>query len=566
MLPTPRKFAHTPTFAEVMDCLGEVFGLVMNREHALSNKGAFANRIEAYSGGKNCQGLEDRLLDLLEIKSESLRLSFTDALHLAETVLTEAQSYPLITQSTSEEGTRTFIRLWGVPWIGTVLKEASYEKNTVLYYVWFLFRFSSKNLDGDGLLKAWKKFIKESLPKEIRAPEFLATINRIDNRSQRKLFQIKNDIDLLRDEFFEFKTKDQTTDDFLKNTRLIYIAGMASIRLEAMLRNKSSSLVDLLVEEVQSIRQFRLNDDPWTWWLGVKLTESSQMELGIGRRIDSLWHSLGSVSVPEIIYRLTSPEEHLWDLELFESMLSTARAMEPVKLLKPLLSSAEGQWHFGHGRHQLAKQCFEDVLFSATERQLGTTAAMAAMLLIGLRVDDTPSATFQDLHSLVGVYVDSMHQNLDIQLTSIPSPFNDWDKRPEVNAHDSHVMASLRFFNEFPRAPGVHFTSSAFARFEKGFMKIMLKAQIVGTTLNVVERNRIAISGTSIKTYDCVRNLLFYWSEVCGNTLPLPRSFQAYLGMPKCDQLRLLRYIHPERFSEEAKLHGMADWSHPDDR
>lgn len=543
----PRSFARLPTFSEAIDVLASGFGTAMNREDALASRSSFGGRIDAYSGSASRKGLQELLLDVLAGTNEDLKDVLQGRLLDAETDLAEARSWPLVTEESAETGLRLFIELWAVPWFAVLLDDASAYQGTVLHSVRLL--LDEHATGGESYLATWKSIVKRSLPEGASAPVFRSTIDRIDPRSQRKLASIQKDAAGLRLELQSVVAPPERLDAVVETIRGIYVAGMATMRFCARAERicPESMLLELLATRLRAGQS------------------ASQDNFSSQSRVRALWRGLHHREMPAAIQCLYDPRIHRWDGQRFASLLSAARAVAPAVLYEPFIAFAQGRWEMGHGRYGLAAESFQQVISFANERQLGNLAESAASLLIALRLAEPGGLKFEELNPLVRVRIDSMRQTSVLQVQFIPTPFSDFSDLPKTSVHDAHLLQCVGFFNGFPRAPGVVGTCNPIKRFDACLGGYLIQARERSGRLKSIDRNRPAITGTSIKPYQMLRDHLFYRDALFGmNVADIPQ-LDAYSMLPQCEQLRLLRYVDAEQFRLDSERYGLAGRRHPDD-
>lgn len=549
---TPPAYARLPTFTAVIDCLASGLGITRNKEDALADLGSFSGRIDAYSGSPHRSGLQDRLLDLLAGSNKVLRSLVQARLLDAETELTNARAIPLVTEVTEAEGLRRFIAIWAALWIAQMLADARQHPGSLLDSARLLLEVHAASPTGDttSYLATWKAALKQAIPEGVNAREFRSTLTRLDQRSQRKHSSIELDLANLRVEMQSAFSSPQELDAAVDAVRRLYLSGMATMRLCAMAAEiiPEHDLLALVTGKLLAGQD----------WTGDSPEEAQHS------RIRMYWDYLDPAKLSIEYERLCDPVRHQ-DEARFDKLRVDSRAVDPAGLWMPAIDFREGYWHLCHGRNELAKQCLQRVVASASGRQLGDIAAYAASFLIALRLTEPGPFKFEALNPLMRVRIDNMPQSIEMYIDSIPTPFSDWSPRPKPSFYDSHLMGCVACFNDLPRAPDVFAICNPLQRFDADLESLITQSRQVGARLTEVRRKRPAIVGTSVKPYQVLRDHFYYRDALFGLKSSNLPGMDAYAMLSQPDQLRLLRFVDPEQFQLDLQAHGLDSWRHPED-
>lgn len=550
---THSAYARLPTFSAVIDGLASGLGIARNSEDSLAGLGSFGGRIDTYSGSPWRSGLHDQLLDLLVGSNEALRSLVQARLLDAETALTDARAFPLLTEATETEGLRRFIEIWAAPWIAQMLADARKYPGSVLDSARLLLEVHAASLTGDttSYLSTWKAAVKRAIPEGVNAREFRSTLARLDQRSQRKHSSIEQDLANLRTEMQSGFSSLKELDAAVDAVRGLYLAGMATMRLSAMAAEiiPEQDLLSLVVDKLL-VGLDRNGDSP----------EEIQQN-----RILLYWRCLDPDSTLSKEYDQLRAQMNDLDAANFDKLRADSRAVAPSGLLMFVIDYEEGSWHLRHGRNELAELCLQRIVARADGRQLGEIAADAASILIALRLAGPCPLKFETLNPLMRVRIDNMPQSTEMYIASTPTPFSNWSPSPKPSFYDSHLMKCVAFFNEVTYAPGVFAICNPLQRFDANLENLITKSRVIGAKLNELEKKRSAIVGTSIKPYQVLRDHLYYRSAVFGWSPSNLPGMDVYAKLPQPDQLRLLRFVDSVQFHHDLQVHGLDPWRHPDD-
>lgn len=544
---TPAAYARLPTFTEVIDGLADGLGIATNQDDALGSLALYGRRIKAYSGWGLRPGVERKVLKLLAGSNKTLRRLVRTRLLEAETALTNARAIPLVTEATEAEGKRRFIEIWAVSWIAQILTDARQHPESVLDSIRLLLEAHVAKLTSadQSYLSTWKAAIKKAIPEDANATDFRLKIDKLDQRSQRKLSSIEEDIAELRDDMgVAFYAAAEAV-------RRIYIAGMVTMRLCA----KASEIIperNLLALVADNLRE-GLN----------KFGYASKQAQDI--RILRYWEYFDpAFKMTNVFNQLSQPARHQND-QTFDKLRADSRAVDPAGLLIPAIDFKEGYWHLCHGRNDQAECYLQKVVEYAHYRQLGVIASYAASLLIALQLIKSEGASgalkFESLNRLMRVRIDNMVQSLRECPDFTTTPFSDRPRRPKISVYDSHLIACVAYFNTLMESS----ICNPLQRFDACLEKLIARSRQPGAKLAERERRRPAIVGTSVKPYQMLRNWLYYRLAPFEFRQPNLPGIDAYLRLSQSDQLRLLRFIDPEEFKKDLKKHGLGSWRHPDD-
>jgi len=334
------------------------------------------------------------------------------------------------------------------------------------------------------------------------------------------------------------------------SVRTLYLAGMATMRLCAMAEEIIPGQ-DLTLVVGKLLAGLDRNED---------FPEKTQQEC-----ISRYWVGLYPSLTLSKEYDQLCAQVHNLDEANFDKLCAHLRALASSNLLVFVIDYAEGRWHLHHSRNELAEQCLQKVVAAAEGRQLGEIAAEAASILIALRLTGLGPLKFEALNRLLRVRIDNMPQSIEMCIDYIPTPFSDWSPRPKPSFYDSHLMQSVAFLNKISCAPGVSAICNPLEHFDASLENLIAKSRRVGARLTDVEQKRPAIVGTSIKTYQVLRDHLYYRNALFGlNPSNLP-GMDVYTTLPRPDQLRLLRFVDPEQFQHDLQAHGFGPRRHTDD-
>lgn len=520
-------------------------GIARNKEDKLAGLGSFGSRINTYSSSPSRSGLHDRLLDLLAGSNEALRSRIQARLLDAETALTDARAYPLLTEATEIEGLRRFIEIWAAPWIAQMLADARQHPGSVLDRARLLLEVHAASLTGDTTtyLATWKAAVKRAIPEGVNAREFRATLDRLDQRSQRKNSSIEQDLANLRTEMQSGLSHPQVIDSAVDAVRGLYLAGMATMRLSAMAA-KIIPEKDLLALVNKLLADPDRNGD-------------SREEIQQNRN-RMYWHYLDPDLTLSKKYDQLSTQMNDLDAVNFDKLRADSLAVAASGLLMFIIDYVEGRWHLRHGHNELAEQCLQRVVARADGRQLGKIAADAASILIALRLAGPCPLKFAVLNPLMRVRIENMPQSTEMYLDSTPTPFSDWSPRPKPSFYDSHIMKCVAFFNDVTCAPGVSAICNPLRRFDASLENLITQSRQAGASLAEARRKQPAIVGTSIKPYQVLRDHLYYRNELFGlNPSNLP-GMDAYWKLPPSDQRRLLHFVDPEAYQLDLRAHNLS--------
>lgn len=550
---TPSAYARLPTFSAVIDSLASGLGIARNKEDALASLGSFGGRIDAYSGSPHRSGLEDQLLDLLAGSNEALRSLVHAQLRNAETALTDARAIPLVTKATEAEGLRRFIEIWVAPWISQMLADARQHPKSVLGSARLLLEMHAASVTSDATryMTTWKAAVKRAIPEGVNASEFRLTLDRLDQRSQRKNSSIEKDLSNLKEEMKSVLSSPQEIDATVDAVRRLYLAGMATMRLCTIAAEiiPEHDLLALITGKLLA---------------GLDRTEDSPEEAQRSR-ICMYWGYLDPTLKRSIEYKRLCAQVSHQDEEKFDKLRADLRVVDPAGLWMSAIDFREGYWHLCQGSNELAAQCLHKVIARASSRQLGEIAAHAASFLIALRLTEPKPLKFEVLNPLMRVRIDNMPQLLEMYIDYIPTPFSDWSPRPKPSFYDSHLMECVVCFNNLPRTLGVSAICNPLQRFDEGVENMINQSCQSGAMLTELGRKRPAIVGTSVKPYQMLRDHFYYRDKLFGLNLSNLPGMDAYAMLKPANQLRLLRFVDPEQFQIDLQVHSLGPWRHPDD-
>ncbi len=604
---SPVAYARLPTYTEVIDGLAAGLGVAINKEDALGSLNAFGSRINVYSGSPHRSGLESRILDLLTGSKEKIRFKkhvanltacppctrkykadtrpaacTNDArknpysrprptptqiakrakakhrnlvqqrLLEAETTLTNARIFPLITEATEAEGLRWFILILAAQWVAQLLAEASQHPDSVLGTICLLIEAHAAELsNGDkSFLSTWKAAIKQAIPVGVDAKDFRVTIDKLDQRSQPK----PSTIDMYITDLSNDKCGNPPNAEIVasvERVRRILLAGMVTMRFCTMAAN--------IISENKLLRQVAFNLREFLDKTGGNSDQAQDRRIGRYRR------NLDTASkLSNEFHRLSDPRL-LLDPQRCERLRAEFLTSDHGDLLIPAIDFSEGYWRLCQGNNDLAKPCLERVVECAKYRQLGEIASYAASYLIALRLMEQPPPKFESLYPLLRVRIDNMEQIVEMIHVTTPTPFSNCSFLLEHRFYDRHLIQCVASFNDLPFRSEEFPLCNPLLRFDADLANLIDRSRQPGANLAEKKRSSPAIAGTSIKPYQMLRDCSYFLDALFVSRLPILPSLEAYLKLSEADQRRLLRFIDPEAFKKDLNDHKLDSWRHPDD-
>lgn len=601
-----KKYAKLPTFVEIVDVLVAGFGVDKNSENALGKLAMFEHRSRLYNGSdvgglrnfsKNSRnksdevaiydkkiknkspdsdvsqvfgktGLRDDLLSLLAGPNEEIKNSLSCCLDLIENEVSNGLSAPLVTEYSREDGLYILINGWAMRWIIPLMRESDAYPTSILHFVKKI--LMQENCDSLKYLKIWKIFIKSLLPKGAKATEFRSIIDRIDNSSQRKLASIEKDMANLREELTCSDLEESEVKLVIEKIRAAYIAGMTTLRFHSMML-KACPALDLInclveflrvAEEIFQKRQANYKERQSLPRPTVKsdyVSSSSVVREDSSRNpLQDILIKMGDRAIPDEIQFLLDPGMHQWSEKRFEKQLVKVCSKKSNEIFMPYIKYAQGVWHLGHEKHELAEKYLTDFISFADDRQLGIDAAKAASLLIALRLLRAPSPKYLELSSLVQIRIDSMGQENVMEFAVIPTPFCWRSHLPEISMYDTHILESVWHFNTVPKPPSHKLLCNPIGDFLVKVNDYVLASKKEGARLPDREKNASAVIGTSIKPYDAVCYTDFYILKLFNSNFPDFTGLDVYKALSEADQRRVLRYIDEERYLQDCSYYEIS--------
>jgi len=549
---TPPAYARLPTFSAVIDSLASGLGIVRNKDDSLVQLYSFSGRIDVYSGLPHRTGLEEKLLELLAGSDKTLRRLVQERLLEAEAALTNARAFPLVTKKAEVEGLECFIKIWAVPWVAQVLVGARQHPESVLDSARQLIERYADTLTDEPttFLSFWKSSVRKAIPAGIESGEFRTTLTRLDQRSKRKNESIEQDLASLRVEMRNSHLSPQELESTIRAIRQLYLAGMATMRL-------CSLAVDIISEQDLLALVFNALISVSSGKYG------SPEELGEKQRAE-YWRQLDPLMVSDKYRQLSELDFRNVALKI-DKLRENLRKKDPVGLLMPAIDFVEGNWNFFHGQVDSAKHHWERVVASSNNRQLGEVTAYAVSFLVALRISENDAIKFKELNPLVRVKIDNSPQLNEILLDITPTPFSNYSSRPKPSFYDSCLIECVASFNRFSRSLNISTICNPIARFDEGVEKLIIQSRNFGAKMTEKKRKLPAIVGTSVKSYQLLRDHFYYIDGLFTLNWPFPPGMTLYMTLPQHDQLRVLRFVNPVQFQADLKAHGITEWHHPDD-
>lgn len=565
-------YARMPTFSEVIDGLACGLGVEPNKTKGLASKSIFNSRVDTYSGSMKEPSLKASLLEQLVGQNERTRKVIENQLDCIETEMTNVRSHALITDASEAEGLLCFIETWAVEWLAQALVDAREFPGSILDTARQLIEMYADCYQADiptEFIGLWKAQIRNAIPKGAQSSEFRAHINKLNNKSQRKLVTIEEDISNLRHELRDGNLSTIEVEATIRNIRNLYLAGMDIMRFCSMAAKSIAriSLENEKNEMLESVSEQRLlellSDAIDSLTTQPEQSRAAQEE----QRLYECWQQLdfmhASAAFKDITLLNVTPERFS-PTRLREIWLEK----DPYGFMTPAIDWIEGSWNFYHGRHDVAKKCWQKVIDRSHFQQLGETAAFAASALIALYLSENETLKFQELNPLANVAFNNTPQICELNIAAIPTPFSSFTRHiapPNRTIYDTCLIVSVFLFNTFIDGLELPEKCNPISRFDQQVESMIIKSRKFGARLPKNQQSMPAIHGMSVKPYQLLKHHHYYRDQLFGSNQPDLPGMNNFSHLSLNDQLRVLRYVDHISFRNDIKEYGMTGWSHPDD-
>lgn len=553
------RLACIPSFSMVLDVLASALGIARNKADGLANRRSFDGRISAYSRNEVNQGLGVQILNALAGDDTLVRAYLENVLLDMEECLTNARAKVLLANASEAEGYREFVLLWGIPEATKILLKTPGQNGAPLHAVRRLLTSYSQNQSTSCFLNTWKQAIRDTLVSGSCTSEFRATIDKLDNRSQRKPSSIEADIAQLKDSLRSFAADETEREVLITPTRLTYYAGMLIERFSAMSNGLGFSGDDLInlvartlaaLPEIKHCASAHESDE----WLAVFY------ERVRGLRSKPAW--LRTLNDAHELF-LQNPND-----VSFKDALDEARRCAVGHPGLTLIDAFEAEWQIFNGRSHAAIPLLRNIVSLAERTQIGGYAVFAASLLIAIRIMDSAPLKSAELNPLVMLRIESLPLTTTLELEEVPSVFKMFTPRPFLSSYDEHVLKSVALFNEIPRAASVGGTCNPLAGLNQRLPLIVKDSKKPGSSLNAKVRHMPAIRGTSVTLYDLLKFpeyfLLMVVDRRAKNHIDMT-TLEDYIRLERDDKMQILRHVDADRFSEDLAAYSMEGWRHPEE-
>ncbi|MCP1481838.1 hypothetical protein J2Y88_004149 [Pseudomonas chlororaphis] len=571
-----------PTFWRVFEVLCQGTGLVTATADGFSGLRSYEAKQKLYFRkiDKVEQGLLPDLLRYLVQDDKALARVLQHYLNQYEHVFSILRSRPVITDQNYETGIARFLDTWILPQLAVLLRRLSgkLSARTTLYHFEALL---VSHEASDIRASAVKAYVKSLVPATIEAPDFFYALDKVSDKSHKKISTINAEIEGLRAEISSSKLAAPEQQELLDTVRCAYTAATALSRFSEMYgsvrMDSKVTLVERFRHHYEAVCGRREPDRLATSHIGLfdGFIASGLPDASGNGHLELLFaiffQQVGARSVEafEPLYQLLLvTEEAFRDPVAIDQAFSKLEQHPDYRLFEAFGWQARAALALEEGETAQSLVFYRNVLPFSKKQQLGHVGFYAASYAIALEVMQETPLPHGHQNPLISYRIESEQQVGELRM-EFPTVFSPFNQQPEWPAPVQAVFSSIREFNtdmlELARIPreiycnplkklnrfmGEFFSSLASGSDEARFGKLICKA------IKGKDRGRSVLSIYTATPYEVLRDEHLYAQTLFGSRklyFELNTHLRAYYQLPDVQKKLILQALSPSRYRHDSQ-------------
>ncbi|NBF00872.1 hypothetical protein GV819_01065 [Pseudomonas sp. Fl5BN2] len=571
-----------PAYFEVFEVLCWGLGLVTATADGFSELRSYEAKQKLYFRKTNEveQGLLPDLLRYLVEDDKALAATLQHCLGQYEHVFSIVRSRPVITYQNYDTGIARFLDAWVLPQLAVLLHRvhAKLSSRTTLYHFEaLLVSHQASEMQAASL----RGYVKSLVPAGVETPDFFYALDKVSDKSHKKLSTINAEIEGLSAEISSSKLTAAEQLALLDAVRCGYTAATALSRFSAMYEaarmDSKATLVERFRYHYEAVCGRRKPDRLATAHAGLfdgfivsrSLDASENEHLEYLFALFSRQVAARSVEAFEPLYQLLlATEEEFRDPVAIEQAFSKLEQDPDYRLFEAFAWQARAALALEDGETARSLGFYRNVLPYSEKQQLGHVGFYAASYAIALEVMQEMPLPHGSQNPLISYRIESEPQVAELHV-AFPTVFTPYNNQPEWPAPVQAVFSSIREFNrdmlELARISqeiycnplkklngfmGEFFNALASGSDEARFGKLICKA------IKGKDRVRSVLSMHSATPYEVLRDEHLYAQTLFGSRklyFQLNPHLHAYYRLPEARKRLILNALSPERYRGDSQ-------------
>lgn len=571
-----------PPFSRVFEVLCQGVGLVTAVADGFSGLKSYEGKQKLFLRESNGvkQGLQPDLLMYLVHDDKALTAALGRNLEQYEHVFSVLRWCPIITYQSYETGMARFLDTWVLPQLAVLLQRfnGKLSARTPLYHFEaILVRHESTDMRASSV----KRYVKSLVPETVDAPDFIYALEKISDRSHKKISTIHAEVEGLRAEISSSKLTAAEQQELLETIRSAYTAATALSRFSAMY---SAARMDSKATLIERFRHHyeAIGDGPEPGHLLVSHIKLFDDFIASGlpyvganfhfKRIFTMFsQQVGAISVEgfEPLYQLLlATEAEPRDSVAIELAFSVLEQHPDYRLFEAFALQLRALMALEAGSTGQALELFRKLLPYSEKQQLGHVGFYAASYAIALEVMQETPLPYGCQNPLINYRIESELQVNELHV-ALPTVFTLGGPLPDWPAPLRAVFSSIKEFNvdmsELPRISlenycnplkklngfmGEFFRLLAPGGDEARFRKLICKV------IKGKDRGRSVMSIHTVTPYEALRDENLYAQMLFGDIglyFLLNPHLRSYYKLPDIQKKFILKALSPSLYQRDSQ-------------
>lgn len=569
-----------PAYFEVFEVLCRGAGLLTAATDGFSELRSYEAKQKLYFRKNNEveQGLLPDLLKYLVQDDKALAATLQHYLSQYEHVVSILKSRPIITYQDYETGIARFLDTWVLPQLAVLLHRihTRLSPRTTLYHFHTLLVSHGAN---DMRASSLKGYVKGLVPAGVETTDFFYALDKVSDKSHKKLSTINAEIEGLSAEISSSKLTVAAQLELLGTLRCAYTAATALSRFSSMYESvqtdSKATLVERFRHHYEAVCGCGESDRLATSHIGLfdgfivsRSLDASEND-HLQQLFDVFSEQVAARSVEEFepLHQLVlAIEEEPRDPVAIEQAFSKLEQHPDYQLFEAFAWQARAVLALESGEAARSLAFYRKVLPYSEKQQLGRVGFFAASYAIALEVMQEMPLPHGYQNPLISYRIESEQQVAELRV-AFPTVFTPYSKPPEWPAPVQAVFSSIKAFNrdmlELARISreiycnplkklnglmGEFFNLLGAGSDEAGFGKLICKA------IKSKDRGRSVLSMYSATPYEVLRDEHLYAQTLFGSRklyFRLNPHLQAYYQLPEARKKLILKALNPDRYRDD---------------
>ncbi|ROL92888.1 hypothetical protein SAMN03159362_3895 [Pseudomonas sp. NFIX51] len=570
-----------PPFSRVFEVLCQGAGLVTAVADGFSGLRSYESKQKLFFRESNGvkQGLLQDLLRYLTDEDKALADALESYLGQYEHVFSILRSRPIITYQSHEVGIAQFLDSWALPQLAVLvhrLKGKFSARTTLHHFEALLVSHETTDMQASSV----KSYVKSLVPKTVEPPDFFYALDKVSDRSHKKISTINTELEGLRVEISSSKLTATKQQELLDTIRCAYMAATALSRFSAMYSaarmGSKATLIECFRHHYDAVcgrrepdRLLAAHIRLFDGFIASRLPDASENP-HLEHIFTNFSQQIAARSVGEfepLEQLVLATEEEPRDPAAIKQAFSVLEQHPDYQLFEPFALQLRALMALEAGETAQSLELYRKVLSYSEKQQLGHVVFYAASYAIALEVMQEKPLPHGYQNPLINYRIESELQVNELRV-ALPTVFTQWRPQPDWPAPVRAVFFSIREFNidmfelriplerlcnplkKLNGFMGVFFQLLAPKSDEAQFRKLICKA------IKGKDRGRSVLSMHTATPYEVLRDEILYAQTLFGGLklyFRLNPHLRSYHELSDAQKKVILKALSPDRYRHDSQ-------------